>query len=43
MAHKDIQFGLSNNSLSSDNNYVCHECIDVTGSGHGNPKISGAL
>ena len=26
-----------------DNNYVCHECINVTGSGRGDSKISGAL
>ena len=25
--------------LRSDNNYVCHECIHVTGSEHGNPNI----
>jgi len=29
--------------VSSDNNYMCHECINVTGSGHGNAKFSGAL
>jgi len=27
--------------VSSDNNYVCYECINVTGSGHGNPKFFG--
>ena len=42
---RDIQFGfpaILNNSLASyDNNFVCHECVYVTGSGHGNPKIFG--
>ena len=42
---RDIQFGLAailNNSLASyDNNYVCHECISMTRSGGGNPKIFG--
>ena len=41
----DIQFGLPailNNSLASyDNNYVCHECVYITESGCGNPKIFG--
>ena len=44
---RDIQFGLPailNNSLASyDNNYMCHECIYVTKSGHGNPKFLPAL
>ena len=31
-------------SLASyDNNYVCHECIYGTKSGHGNPKFSAVL
>ena len=44
----DIQFGLPailNNSLASYQSVVtiitCYECIYVTGSGHGNPKIFG--
>ena len=48
---RDIQFGLPailNNSLASyqrsvpvsDNNYVCHECINVTISGRSDPKIT---
>ena len=27
----------------SNNNYMCYECINVTGSGCGNPKIFGVL
>ena len=49
---RDIQFGLPailNNSLASyqsvvmyvGNNYVCHECIHVTGIERGNPTIFG--
>ena len=29
--------------VSSDNNYVCHECIHMTGSGCGITKFSGVL
>jgi len=29
--------------VSSDNNYACHEWLNVIGSGRGNPKFSGCV